>query len=299
MRTRVARHASSLGSWEMVSREPHAALRPHVVGYCGYTERTVAPLRRRESASTHVTLIISFGPSIDVLDDTGRARPHVSFVAGPDDSWAVTEHAGLQAGVDVKLSPLGASTILGVPTGQLARQVVELDAVLGRVADTLTDQLAEAPDWTGRFAALDAFLGRRLAAGRRPPATVTRAWERLEETHGRLRMDALARELGCSPRFLTSRFAETVGLAPKTAARVLRFRRAVGLLGHDDGTGLAEVAARCGYADQSHLSRDVRAFAGCAPAALLRHRLPDGGGLADAGAAVPKRPRRARTAALG
>lgn len=45
--------------------------------------------------------------------------------------------------------------------------------------------------------------------------------------------------------------------------RVLRLRRAVDLL--RAGVAPAEVAARAGYADQPHLSREVRALAGRSP----------------------------------
>ena len=57
------------------------------------------------------------------------------------------------------------------------------------------------------------------------------------------------------------------GYGPAVLRRVLRFRRAMALL--REGLGPAEVAARSGYADQPHLSRDVRAFAGVSPARVV------------------------------
>ncbi|WP_449064683.1 helix-turn-helix domain-containing protein [Planomonospora algeriensis] len=50
------------------------------------------------------------------------------------------------------------------------------------------------------------------------------------------------------------------GYGPKTLQRVVRFQRALRLAGR--GTGLAEVALASGYADQSHMSNEVRRLAG-------------------------------------
>ena len=50
------------------------------------------------------------------------------------------------------------------------------------------------------------------------------------------------------------------GYGPATLRRVLRFREAVRLL--RSGHTVADAAAQVGYADQSHLSRQVRELAG-------------------------------------
>jgi AraC-like DNA-binding protein len=76
-----------------------------------------------------------------------------------------------------------------------------------------------------------------------------------------------ARAVGWSERRL-HRYAErTFGYGPKTLTRVLRFRRAVECA--RAGTGFAQTAVVCGYSDQAHLARDVRALSGTTLRALL------------------------------
>jgi AraC-like DNA-binding protein len=256
------------GRWAMAA--PHPALRGHVLRYCGYHEEQ--PVARREVATPAVTVIFSFGAPLDV-----DGERFASFVAGADAGFSTTRHDGRQHGLEVKLAPFAVRPVLGVSARELAGRVVPLDAVFGT---ELIERLEAAPEWPERFALLDAALAERLARSRRTPADVVVAWRRLAATHGGLSIAGLADELGWSRRHFGERFREHVGLAPKPAARVLRFRRVLELLERDDGARLAEIAHDCGYYDQAHLNRDFRAFAGSAPGDHLGRRLPDGGGVA-------------------
>jgi len=68
---------------------------------------------------------------------------------------------------------------------------------------------------------------------------------------------ALAGIAARSPFHFTRVFTQAVGLTPHRYVIHLRLRRAVELV-RDGRLGLAEIAARTGFADQSHLSRWVR-----------------------------------------
>lgn len=69
---------------------------------------------------------------------------------------------------------------------------------------------------------------------------------------------------GWSERTVHRRCLVAFGYGAKTLERVLRFRRATALIGL--GRPPAEVATLLGYADQAHLSRDVKEFSGRSPA---------------------------------
>ncbi|MGH3926723.1 MAG: helix-turn-helix domain-containing protein, partial [Pseudonocardiaceae bacterium] len=113
------------------------------------------------------------------------------------------------------------------------------------------------------------------AAAVRPDPEVAWAWGQLLRSSGNVPVRRLAEGTGWSRRHLLTRFRDQIGLAPKPAARVLRFRRAADLLVPGSGAAggsdlpasrsIADVAAECGYADHAHLVRDFRALAGCTP----------------------------------
>jgi AraC-like DNA-binding protein len=239
-----------------------------VSGYTGYRERSSVAVRRREVPGGAIPLIISFGDRISVAaGDAPAGRTYTSFVAGLHDVHTFTEHSGRQHGIQINLTPLGAYRLLGLPMGELANQVVELDALRGRVVAELVERLAVAPSWPAAFDILDGVLAGWIADGPDVDPAVAWAWDQLTRSHGLVPVGLLADEIGWSRRHLVSRFRQQVGLPPKATGRVLRFRRAVELLGLPGS--IADVAAECGYADHSHLVREFRSLAGCTPSELV------------------------------
>jgi AraC family transcriptional regulator len=78
---------------------------------------------------------------------------------------------------------------------------------------------------------------------------------------------ALAGIAGRSPFHFTRVFTQSVGMSPHRYVVHLRLERAIELM-RDGQSGLAEIAASTGFADQSHLSRWVRRVHGVSPTQL-------------------------------
>jgi AraC-like DNA-binding protein len=82
---------------------------------------------------------------------------------------------------------------------------------------------------------------------------------------GFTRIASVQRRAGYSPKHFIALFRDAVGLTPKHYYRIKRFTAALQTLAEGTGAGLAELAASLGYADQSHLTREFRDFAGITP----------------------------------
>jgi AraC-like DNA-binding protein len=87
-------------------------------------------------------------------------------------------------------------------------------------------------------------------------------------------IDTIAARIGTTRQHLGRLFSQHVGVAPKTFARIIRFRHALRLGRHH---AIADVAAQLGYSDQSHLIADFREFSGTTPVPFFLSR---GGGTA-------------------
>jgi AraC-like DNA-binding protein len=81
---------------------------------------------------------------------------------------------------------------------------------------------------------------------------------------------------GWGPRQLERQFRDSVGFGPKTLCRLARFHRVVRAVESAGGgtPGWARLALQNGYADQSHLAREFREFAGTTLTSYVRELHP-------------------------
>ncbi|WP_028479784.1 DUF6597 domain-containing transcriptional factor [Nocardia sp. CNY236] len=194
---------------------------------------------------------------IDLFWATGRL-----IVAGPATrAYQASEPEGSRY-VGVRFSPGTAPAVLGVPAHELRDQRVDLAQLWpSSTVQALAARLAAADD---RVAVLEGIVLRRAAGAGPIDPMVRRVVTALEAGRS---VGAAAEATGLGARTLHRRSLVAFGYGPKTLARVLRLQRAVASARR--GVAFADIAALDGFADQAHLSREVRALAGMSLAELL------------------------------
>jgi AraC-like DNA-binding protein len=250
-----------------------AALAPYVVGLRSY-DVVGEPGVHIGLPSTTLTLVL---PVADPLDVAWAGRPQSrgrfdANLAGLHAVPAAIHHGRRQQGVYVELTPAAARALVGVPAAALAGQLLDpadLDPGLRHLPEQLAETPAACRESVVRRALLSA-LARHDAPG--PRAEVGRALAGL--TRGQ-RVDRVAEEVGYSRRHLADLVRAEYGVSPREVRRLGRFersRRHVVAAAQRRCT-LAEAAARAGYADQAHLSREWRDLAGCSPTEWIRREV--------------------------
>jgi AraC-like DNA-binding protein len=243
-------------------RAPHPGLRSlRSGGYAGW-------MRPPERAGRFVLPATMSAVLVMKVEDSAVRPPE--FVEGVRPRHTVIEGGCAPVYVEITLSPLGAYQVFGTPMHHLTGQLVDFRDVLGGGARQLGDVVRDARTWDERFDAIDEFFLRRIDTAPVVDAEVAFAWQQLVATGGAIPIRSICRQIGWSNKHLITRFRQHVGLAPKRAARVIRFERVLRRIAHDPAPDWGRVAADCGYADQAHLIRDFGEFSGTTPAAAVR-----------------------------
>ena len=256
--------------WEVA--QPGAAA-PAVAGVrmAGFRDRVGRALDLRVLPQPAVVVVIGLGNDPFTVEGGTAQRPstspnpHPSLVASLSPGPARIRGRDVEC-IEMYLSPGAAYALLGVSPHELEGAVVGLEDLWGRQERQLRERVAAATAWQERFTLVSEFLARRAARGPSMTPEVAGVWDTIVARGGRVRVDDLAASCGWSRKRLWSRFSAQIGLTPKRAAMLVRFDQAARAL--RAGGNAADIALAHGYADQSHLHRDVLAFAGCTPTAL-------------------------------
>jgi AraC-like DNA-binding protein len=243
--------------WRPGYRElpPPAALRPSVS--CLWVA-VVPPGQQRAT-------VVLPDACVDLIWEQGTGV----YVAGPDTGPSPVTSPPETVMAAVRFAPGAAGTALRMPMSALLDQRVDAGDLGSGPAAAVARLLPDSVSPDQALATLIKVAGLMTTEGPADPLVAETA--RLLRD-GPARAEHVARDLAVSERQLRRRCQAAVGYGPATLRRVLRFRRFVSWADAGAPGSLADAAARFGYADQAHLTRECVQLAGLTPGALVAER---------------------------
>jgi AraC-like DNA-binding protein len=118
------------------------------------------------------------------------------------------------------------------------------------------------------FSQLDAIFTATLSYAPPEASLIDQVIRHVEDRHGIVSVDTVARQFGKSRRQLERTFSRIVGVPLKFFCTLARLRHAAQLIARPSRRPLAAIASDAGYSDQAHMTRDFRRLAGGTPARM-------------------------------
>lgn len=241
-----------------------------------YTGPTTSP-RKRILPSATLELLVNLGDAYVAHAPDGDRTLRRAWIAGVHTASAVCTQPPRQDVLGVRLRPAAAAAVLGVPVGEVAERIVDLDDVIARGGSELAERCGAARSMEARLRVLADWVQDRVRRARPIARPIVWATAEIVRRGGAVPIAELREETGFSKARLVGGFREHVGVPPKVYARLVRFRRVTELL-QAGAVPLAEVALAAGYYDQPHMTSEFHALSGFTPTAFLAARHPVGDG---------------------
>jgi len=208
-------------------------------------------------------IIFDLGDPVHVKSkeaDTWTQRPSC-FVGGLfDHRYQLTLRGRLQLfGVRFKVGAF--RHFVPFPLQEVRNQMVALEAIYGREAITLTDEIRGLSTLTERERLVSRFLLAQCTIHRKPPSFAQELVARATFTHQQCRLEA--QRLGVTDRHLRRVFNRDIGLSPKRFFQIKRMQAF--LKSTHSKAPLTDRAFEFGYFDQPHFINDCKKLVGTPP----------------------------------
>ena len=221
-------------------------------------------------------------PALDLKINLGGAfhmyeGDRRTFPVSLTESWLVGLY-GVHHSIDwptemrlygVRFKPNGAYPFLGFPLSELYNQVVTLDAIWGRWASQIREQLDAAPTIEAGLVLFERLLFERFREDLYVQNVVEYGISITNRKHGTLSIRELSDHIGISQSHLGTLFKRVVGTSPKELSRLYRFVHVLRSIDHTHPIDWTQVALHFGYYDLPHLNKDFVMFTGHSPTEYL------------------------------
>ena len=167
--------------------------------------------------------------------------------------------------VHIVFQPSAVSRLTGIPAYELTNQHLDATLIFHKNIQFTLEQLQHAKDYTEMLAIIENFSFELASQSRKDRLPLDAVSRQMIQKGGNVSLDGLADDACLCTKQFKRKFYESVGVNPKTYARIIRFNRAYNLKNAYPDRDWLGIAIECGYYDYQHLVKDYKEFTGLTP----------------------------------
>ena len=165
----------------------------------------------------------------------------------------------------IVFQPTGLFKITGIPSYELTNLYLDATCVFPKNITTVYEQLQHANTYEDMLAIADKFVDSLISHARNNANLLDGVSRVMLQRHGDVSLDWLAKETCLCTKQFKRKFNESVGVNPKTYARIIRFTNAFNLKNAYPQFTWLRIAMECNYHDYQHLVKEYKDFTGLTP----------------------------------
>jgi AraC-like DNA-binding protein len=217
-------------------------------------------------ADAHTELIFTSGRRYSRKVRGRTVALPASFVVGPFQNELQLFCKGRVSLVAARFWPWGFHCLSRVPMSDLKNSVRSCRLALGHACESLERTMAGVQNLDARLATLDEALLNLLGSVPKPKPLARPMAMEILEARGVTPISELLENHDIQARRLERIFLKELGVTAKIFCRIVRFNHAKAMIERDPELDIGKLAHDCGYADQSHFTRNFREMFGITPA---------------------------------
>ncbi len=192
-----------------------------------------------------------------------------SILVGPQLSRVDLSMGNNMLVIMISFQPGGMHRLLHIPMHEMLGQPFDATLLLGNEIKEINERLNNTSDYNRM---IDIIQGYLLKQAKKLKASLPIEYVLMQNklTKKYLNVNQLAKDSCISTRQLERQFKERIGMPPKLFSRLVRFSKAWVMREKNNEIPWIKIAHACDYADQMHMIRDFKDFAGVTPGILQR-----------------------------
>lgn len=165
----------------------------------------------------------------------------------------------------IRFKPEGIYNLFGIPASVFSRRFEDMELVLGSHFRDYCKRLRETTDVSQQLKQTQSYLIEQLNNHHPEKTYLNRAADLIRTAGYSVKVDELPGQVYISRRQLEREFKEKIGITPKQYIRIARLNEINRYLQSGTNINFSKLSLEAGYADQSHLCREFKIFAGLPP----------------------------------